>query len=141
MNIKTILIILTAIILISIGIILISRSTFDNIDLSIKKDNVDYVNITEQFPEVKTFHNDSDFRMGLDKCIEYKEKQNNKGNCVEYGIAGNAWYYPEVNYNFIGYNEEHKPSNQQKDYQELIKNNDERNQDNPINYKMTYYYH
>ena len=63
MNIKTILIILTAIILISIGIILISRSTFDNIDLSIKKDNVDYVNITEQFPEVKTFHNDNDFRM------------------------------------------------------------------------------
>ena len=52
MNIKTILIILTAIILISIGIILISRSTFDNIDLSIKKDNVEYVNITEQFPEV-----------------------------------------------------------------------------------------
>ena len=43
MNIKTILIILTAIILISIGIILISRSTFDNIDLSIKNDNVDYV--------------------------------------------------------------------------------------------------
>ena len=63
MNIKTIVIILIAIILISIGIILISRSTFDNVDLSIKKDNVDYVNITEQFPEVKTFHNDSDFRM------------------------------------------------------------------------------
>ena len=78
--------------------------------------------------------------MGLDKCIEYKEKQKS-GNCVEYGITGNAWYYPEVNYNFIGYNEEHKPSNQQKDYQELIRNNDERNQDNPINYKMTYYYH
>lgn len=140
MNIKTIVIILIAIILILIGIILISRSTFDNVDLSIKKDNVDYVNITEQFPEVKTFQNDSDFRMGLDKCIEYKEKQKG-GNCVEYGITGNAWYYPEVNYNFISYNEEHKPSNQQKDYQELIKNNDERNQDNPINYKMTYYYY
>ena len=81
MNIKTIVIILIAIILISIGIILISRSTFDNVDLSIKKDNVDYVNITEQFPEVKTFQNDSYFRMGLDKCIEYKEKQKG-GNCV-----------------------------------------------------------
>lgn len=139
MNVKNIIAIIAAIILIIIGVVVLSNfDNFDNVQLDVRKDNVSFINITEQFPEVKTFSNDADFRMGLDKCVEYKEQQGNKGNCVEYGITGNAWYYPEVDYQYIGFRDDHKPSNQDKDYEQEVLNIDKRNIDEPLNYKMTY---
>ena len=74
--------------------------------------------------------------MGLDKCYEYKEKNNNKGNCVEYGYTGNAWYFPEVQIDYGNFRKETIKSNQQKDYE--IINADERNQDEPNQMKLTY---
>lgn len=136
---KLIFAIIILIILIAIAIILIQKinsENFGDIDgynPSIRKDNVSYVNITEQFPEIKKFENDKDFRMGLDKCVEYKKEQNNKGNCVEYGITGNAWYYPEVSYKYNNYH-----SNQMKNFNVL--NEDKRNVDEPINAKMQFVY-
>lgn len=140
---KLIISIVILIILIIIGIILIQKinnndetNKIENFgdDLDVRKDNVSYVNITEQFPDIKKFENDKDFRMGLDKCIEYKEKeQNNKGNCVEYGITGNAWYYPQVNYKYNNYH-----SNQSKDFKVI--NEDKRNVDEPINAKLKFVY-
>ena len=51
------------------------------------------LSITQQFPDIKVFENDHDHRMGVDKCIEYQTKH--PGNCVEYGITGNAWFFPK----------------------------------------------
>lgn len=137
---KLIFSIIILIILIIIAIILIqkinSNESFDEINkdeiLDIRKDNISYVNITEQFPDIKKFENDKDFRMGLDKCIEYKEKEG-KGNCVEYGITGNAWYYPPVNYEYNNYH-----SNQMSNFK--ITNEDKRNIDEPINAKLSFVY-
>lgn len=134
---KLIIAIIALIIIIIIAIILIqkinSNENFGDV-LDVKKDNVSYINITEQFPDIKKFENDKDFRMGLDKCIEYKEKeQNNKGNCVEYGITGNAWYYPPVNYKYNNYH-----SNQMPGFK--IINDDKRNVDEPNNAKLTFVY-
>lgn len=130
MDTKTFIYIVAAILLIIIGVIVIYAGEHFGDVLDVRKDNVDYVDITKQFPDVKVFTNDSDFRMGLDKCIEYRNEQKG-GNCVEYGITGNAWYYPEVKYDFSNYRESKKVSNQSKDFK--ADNVDERNVDEPIN--------
>lgn len=102
-----------------------------------KKTTISHIDITKQFPEVNIFENDmDDFRMGLDKCMEHKEKNNNKGNCVEYGLTGNAWYFPKVDIDYGNFRVKNIKSNQQKDFE--IVNVDERNQDEPNNFKMTY---
>lgn len=138
MNYETIIAILAAIILIIIGVIVIYKSEHFGDVLDVRKDNVDYVDITKQFPEIKTFANDSDFRMGLDKCIEYKMMNGNKGNCVEYGITGNAWYYPEVDYQLSNYRTSNKHSNQNKDFDVEETKVDERNRDEPNNARESF---
>lgn len=53
--------------------------------------------ITELFPDVKIYENDyGTLRMGLDKCIEYVNNLplSKRGNCMEMGITGNAYYFP-----------------------------------------------
>lgn len=52
--------------------------------------------INKQFSEVIVYENDTDGRMGLDKCLEYCTPTG--GTCTEYGISGNAWCYPVVKY-------------------------------------------
>ena len=54
-----------------------------------------YRTLEEQFPDVIAYDNNPDLsRMGLDKCYEQADKEG--GYCVEYGITGNAWYFPET---------------------------------------------
>lgn len=130
----TIVYLLIIIVLIVILISLINVIEYFGDELDIRKDNIDYVNITDQFPDIKKFDNDSDFRMGLDKCIEYKDQQKEKGNCVEYGITGNAWYYPPADYDFSHYREINKTSNQGINFNtKEVNKSDVRNVDEPIN--------
>lgn len=95
------------------------------------KNNVSYVDIQKQFPELVIFENDKDFRMGLDKCYEHKMKNNNKGNCVEYGLTGDAWYFPEVKIEY-----KNLQSNQDKDF--TPNDIDERNIDEPNQTKLDF---
>ena len=60
----TIVYLLIIIVLIVILISLINVIEYFGDELDIRKDNIDYVNITDQFPDIKKFDNDSDFRMG-----------------------------------------------------------------------------
>ena len=134
-------IILIIIILLIIKVFKLEKfdNTFNSIssDPNVKRKNtISHLDITKQFPEVNIFENDNDFRMGLDKCIEHKEKNNNKGHCVEYGYTGNAWYFPEVQIDYGNFRKETIKSNQQKDYE--IINVDERNQDEPNQMKLSY---
>jgi len=50
--------------------------------------NTNTLTITDQFPDVIIYENDGD-RLGLDKCIE-----NCNGNCIEFGITGTGWCFP-----------------------------------------------
>ena len=54
-----------------------------------------YKTLEEQFPEIIAYDNDyKSLRMGLDKCAE--ECIPNGGQCVEFGLTGNAWCFPKV---------------------------------------------
>lgn len=54
-----------------------------------------YKTLEEQFPEIIAYDNDyKTLRMGLDKCAE--ECIPNGGQCVEFGITGNAWCFPKI---------------------------------------------
>jgi len=142
MELSKIIIYIVLIIIILLIIKVYKLEKFNNIDGVVldpnikKKTTVSHIDITKQFPEVNIFENDTDFRMGLDKCYEHKKKNNNKGNCVEYGYTGNAWYFPEVEIDYGNFRKETIKSNQQKDFE--IINADERNQDEPNQMKMTY---
>lgn len=138
-NLSSILSIIILIIIILLIIKVYKLENFNSIasDPTIKRKNtVSHIDITKQFPEVNIFENDPDFRMGLDKCAEYKENNNNKGHCVEYGLTGNAWYFPEVEIDYGNFRKEVIKSNQNKDY--AIINADERNQDEPNQTKLSY---
>jgi hypothetical protein len=65
--------------------------------ISIKNQSPIIIDINKQFPDVVMFDNDYDGRIGLDKCAEYSLNKK-EGKCVEYGITGNAWYFPEVKF-------------------------------------------
>lgn len=61
-----------------------------------------YKTLEEQFPEIIAYDNDyKTLRMGLDKCAE--ECIPNGGQCVEFGITGNAWCFPKVDKKEINY--------------------------------------
>ena len=61
-----------------------------------------YKTLEEQFPEIIAYDNDyKNLRMGLDKCAE--ECIPNGGQCVEFGITGNAWCFPKVDKKEINY--------------------------------------
>ncbi len=54
-----------------------------------------YRTLEEQFPDVIAYDNNPDLsQIGLDKC--YAKKENDGGYCVEFGLTGNAWYFPET---------------------------------------------
>ena len=101
-----------------------------------RKPTASFIEITKQFPEVSIFENDPDFRLGLDKCYEYKKNNNNKGNCVEYGLTGNAWYFPKVDIDYRNIKYKAIKSNQQNDFE--IINVDERNLNEPNQSKLSY---
>jgi hypothetical protein len=42
------------------------------------------------FNDVIVYENDLDGKLGIDKCLD-----NESGHCVEYGISGVAYYYPD----------------------------------------------
>ena len=51
----------------------------------------DIIDVTKMFDDVIVYDNDTDGRIGFDKCIEKC-----KGYCVEYGQTGSAYCYPVV---------------------------------------------
>ncbi len=55
------------------------------------------------FNDVVIYDNNIDGRLGLDKCMEIKKKNN--GTCVPFGITGVAYYYPPrdvLSYSIVG---------------------------------------
>ena len=72
-----------------------------------------YKTLEEQFPEIIAYDNDyKTLRMGLDKCAE--ECIPNGGQCVEFGLTGNAWCFPKVDKKEIDYKTEIDDQNQTK---------------------------
>lgn len=81
---------------------------------TIKTYSPNVLSITKQFSDVKVFENDPDHRMGLDKCIEYQK--NNSGNCVEYGMTGNAWFFPKNDFVYGNFRNPDEPNQSFIDY-------------------------
>lgn len=62
--------------------------------------STDVVDITKQFTDMTVYENDTDGRLGLDKCLEQCN-----GNCVEYGQTGAAYCFPKVTVEPRNYND------------------------------------
>lgn len=58
-------------------------------EVSVKK-TPDVLDLKQQFEDLIGYDNDPNGRIGLDKCIEKC-----KGYCVEFGLTGSAYCYPE----------------------------------------------
>jgi len=72
-----------------------------------------YRTLEDQFPDVVAYDNNPDLsQLGLDKCYEQVEKDG--GYCVEFGISGNAWYFPKTKEREINYKTDNNSQNSTK---------------------------
>lgn len=71
---------------------------FDQLFQQIEQNNIKNQHVIQllddmAFQDVIIYENENG-RLGIDKCLENKD-----GHCVEYGIAGIAYYYPAIKSN------------------------------------------
>lgn len=101
------------------------------------------VDIIKQFPDVLLFNNLTDkdkIITGLEQCSKYnEEKFKNKAKIVEMGQTSNCVLFPPLNISYGNFKQNSKKSNQDKDFE--IINSDERNEDEPNNFKMSFIYY